>query len=132
MKPLDSPIVALGPILQIFRGVIIALTLWHFRKILLDGKFGFLKIALLIIGLSYISTIGPVRGSFEGYVFTTFSLEYHLLGIPETLIYVSIFSVFLFYWYRLEKRSFSIMAVVWLAALAVSSALGVLRALTLI
>jgi len=132
MQPLDSPIVSLGPTLQILRGIIIAFILWFFRDTLLKGKFGFLKIALLIFGFSYISTIGPALGSFEGYIYTTFPIQYHFLGIPETIIYVTIFSCSLFFWYKLNKKIFSTIAIVLVIALILTNILGYLQATKII
>lgn len=69
MRPVSSPWVALGPGLQIFRGMLIALALLPVRGFLY-GKNGFLKLAWLVLGLSFISTIGPTPGSFDGYIYT--------------------------------------------------------------
>ena len=38
MRPIDSPWVAAGPVLQIFRGLIFSLALWFFRDGFLTGK----------------------------------------------------------------------------------------------
>lgn len=122
----------MGPALQIIRGFILAIVLWFFRNTLLMSKYGFLKIALLIFGLSYISTIGPALGSFEGYIYTTFPLEYHLLGIPETIIYICLFSCLLFFWYKFNKRIFTLIAIVMIAMLLITSVLGFLQALKII
>ena len=86
MRPVSSPWVALGPGLQIFRGVLIALALLPVRGFLY-GKNGFLKLAWLVLGLSFISTIGPTPGSFDGYIYTILPVQYHLGGIPEAVLY---------------------------------------------
>jgi hypothetical protein len=44
MLPVDTPIVALGPFLQIFRGIIIALILFPLRKTFFEEKNGLLKL----------------------------------------------------------------------------------------
>ncbi len=126
MRQLDSPWVAAGPTLQIIRGLVIALALWFVRKPLLESKWGWAKLALLLVGLSYISTIAPGPGSFDGYVFTTFPLSTHTLGIPEMLIYVLVFSLFLYYWYKTEKKMFTIIALVMLVVIIVTGVLGLL------
>jgi hypothetical protein len=105
MRPFDSPLVALGAGLQIFRGVIIALVLLPFKEILISRS-GWIKLAGLILGLSYISTIGPTFGSFEGYIFTKIPLQYHLLGIPEALIYVFLFTISFYLWYKKPNKAF--------------------------
>lgn len=129
MRQLDSPWVAAGPTLQIIRGIVMALALWLVRKPLLQGKWGWAKLALLLVGLSYIATIAPGPGSFDGYIFTTFPLSTHTLGIPEMLIYVLVFSVFLYYWYQTEKKLLTVIALVMLVVIIITGVLGVLAAL---
>ncbi|MDR2815341.1 MAG: hypothetical protein LBB62_01360 [Proteiniphilum sp.] len=50
MRPVDDPIVALGPVLQIFRGIIMALILLPLRKTFFEGKNGLIKLGIIIIG----------------------------------------------------------------------------------
>ena len=68
MKPVDEPIVVLGPVLQIFRGILLALVLLPLRKVFFEEKNGLMKLGVIILGLSLLSTIGPTMGSFEGYI----------------------------------------------------------------
>jgi len=91
MLPIDTPIVALGPILQVFRGIILALIFLPFRKIFFEEKKGLLKLGLIIIGLSLLSTIGPTMGSFDAYIYTKVPYMYQILGYPEAIIYVLLF-----------------------------------------
>ena len=91
MHPTDAPIVALGPILQIFRGIIIALILLPLRKTFFEEKNGLLKLGLIIIGFSLLSTIGPTMGSFDGYIYSKIPYIYQILGYPEAIIYVLLF-----------------------------------------
>ena len=97
MLPVDSPMVALGPSLNILRAIILGFILLSVRTVILGDK-GFLKLAMLTLGMSFISTIGPTPGSFEGYIYTKLPVQYHILGIPETLIYVSLFAGILWLW----------------------------------
>jgi hypothetical protein len=78
MYSVDEPIVALGPSLQIFCGIIIALILLPLRKVFFEEKQDLKKLGLIIIGLSLLSTIGPTMGSFEGYIYT--KIPYMLSG----------------------------------------------------
>jgi len=128
MLPVDSPRVALGPMLQILRGLIIALVLLPLRKTFTDEKHGYLKLALLVIGLSAVSTIGPTPGSFEGIVYTVLPLRYHLLGIPETVLYVLLFTLFLRFSYRRQKRWVFVLSVVCVCIVCLFSLLGYLSA----
>ncbi len=103
MRPVSSPWVALGPGLQIFRGVLIALALLPVRGFLY-GKNGFLKLAWLVLGLSFISTIGPTPGSFDGYIYTILPVQYHLGGIPEAVLYTALFAGILAFWHKSGKK----------------------------
>ena len=90
MKPVDEPIVVLGPVLQIFRGILLALVLLPLRKVFFEEKNGLMKLGVIILGLSLLSTIGPTMGSFEGYIYTKIPYMYQMLGYPEAILHVSI------------------------------------------
>jgi hypothetical protein len=91
MLPVDEPLVALAPVLQIFRGIIIALVLLPLRKTFFEEKNGLMKLGIIIIGFSLFSTIGPTIGSFDGYIYTKIPYMYHITGYPEAVIYVLLF-----------------------------------------
>lgn len=128
MLPVDSPRVALGPMLQLVRGLIIGFVLLPLKKSFIDEKYGYLKLALLVLGLSAISPIGPAPGSFEGIIYTVLPLQYHLLGIPETLLYVALFTLFLRFSYRREKRWVFVLSIVFVCIICLFSLLGYLSA----
>ena len=127
MLPVDSPMVALGPSLNILRGIILGLILLSARTVILGDK-GFLKLAMLTLGMSFISTIGPTPGSFEGYIYTKLPVQYHLLGIPETLIYVSLFAVIPWLWYKSEKNYFNGIAIALVVLILLMSFSGYMQA----
>ena len=113
MLPVDNPLTALGPALQIVRGVILAVVLWSFRSVIF-GRSGYWKLALLMFGLSQVCTIGPTPGSFDGLIYTVLPLFYHLLGLPEALLYVGLFCGLLALSYRIGRRYIDIIAAVCL------------------
>jgi hypothetical protein len=127
MRPVDSPWTAIGPALQLLRGVLIALILLPFRKTLFEEKWGGLKLALLIFGLSFLSTIGPTPGSFEGFIYTKLGIGYQLLGYPEALIYVAVFSSASVAWYRHPKKVFNVISAVVIALILLMSYMGYLQ-----
>jgi len=92
MHPVDTPIVALGPALQIFRGIMLAAILLPLRKSFFEEKNGLIKLSIIIFGLSLLSTIGPTIGSFDGYIYTKIPYVYHILGYPEAILYVVLFT----------------------------------------
>jgi len=104
MLPVDSPRVALGPMLQILRGLVIGLVLLPLRNVFIGDKNGGIKLGLLVFGLSAISAIGPAPGSFEGVIYTVLPLQYHLLGLPETLLYVTLFTAMFRFSCMKERR----------------------------
>lgn len=126
MLPVDSPMVALGPGLNIIRGIILGLILLTVRTTILGDK-GFLKLAILTLGLSFISTIGPTPGSFEGYIYTKLPFQYHVLGIPETLLYVAMFVGIPYLWYKTEKKYFDVIAIVLIVLILLMSFAGYMQ-----
>ena len=129
MKPTDSPWIAIAPALQIIRGFIVSLVLYPFKDVFLSSKYGWLKLWLLIIGLSYFSTIGPTPGSFEGLFFTKFALSEHLLGFPEMLLYTFLFSFLLCFWYKKPSKTIMITSIIFIILIVIMSALGALSGL---
>jgi hypothetical protein len=119
MRPLDSPWVALGPSLQIVRGLVLAIVLYPFRSVFLRDGEGAVRLALLLVGIGVLSTYGPAPGSLEGLVYTRFSPTMHLFGLPEVIIQATSFSVLLVAWHRRPHRAWSIV-------------LGILTALTIL
>jgi hypothetical protein len=128
MRPVESPLVALGPVFQLLRGVLIALILLPLRKNLFEEKHGWLRLALLVAGLSFLSTLGPTPGSFEGFIFTKLSVSYQLLGYPEALIYIFLFSFFSVAWYKKPKKLFTVLSIVLVFMIALMSFMGYLQA----
>jgi hypothetical protein len=125
MRSVDEPIVALGPVLQIFRGIIIALVLLPLRKTFFEEKRGLVKLGIIIIGLSLLSTIGPVMGSFEGYIYTKIPYMYQILGYPEAVIYVLLFTGILKISIKYEQRKIiTVLSIVIMALILLMGIMG--------
>ena len=125
LRSADDPVVALGPILQLLRGLIIGLVILPIRKVFFEEKNGLLKLGLLFIGLSLISTIGPVISSFEGFIFLTMPHKYHFWGYPEAIIYVFLFIGILKLSIKFEhKKITTILSVVIIIMIGLISILG--------
>ena len=66
MKPVDEPIVVLGPVLQIFRGILLALVLLPLRKVFFEEKNGLMKLGVIILHIYentlYVSNVGLSGG----------------------------------------------------------------------
>ena len=129
MHPVDSPIVALGPALQIFRGILIALILLPLRKTFFDEKRGLIKLGIIIIGLSLLSTIGPTMGSFDGYIYSRVPYKYQILGYPEAIVYVFLFIGILAVSKKYEhKKIVTILSIVITVLISLMSIMGFLSA----
>ncbi len=108
MLPTNSKWVALGPGLQIFRGLIFALALYPFRGVFLAGRQGWLTLWGLLIGLCILSTAGPAPGSVEGLIYTKIPWRAQLLGLREVVAQTLAFSYLLVAWHRHPRRAWGI------------------------
>jgi hypothetical protein len=123
MKPVDSPWVAAGPVLQIFRGLIFSIALWFFKEQFLHKKYGWLKLWGLIIALSVLSTTGPSPGSIEGMIYTKIPLKTQLSGYIEVLPQTLLFSWVVFYWYEKPKKLWNILSIILVSIITILSTL---------
>lgn len=124
MRPVSDPLVGLGPFLQLFRGILLSLFILPIRKVVLEEKYGFVKLGILIVGLSLFSTIGPTPGSFEGYIYTIIPAINQVLGYPEAILYVLLFISQLWISYRYERKWITVLstiAVIIISALSLMS-----------
>jgi len=129
MLSVDAPIVGLGPFLQIFRGIIIALILLPLRKAFFEEKYGLIKLGLITIGLSLLSTIGPTIGSFEGYIYTKIPFMYQIIGYPEAILYVVFFIGILFISIKYsQKRIVLILSIIIMVLISFMSIMGYITA----
>ncbi|MBZ9570053.1 hypothetical protein KQY27_00600 [Methanobrevibacter sp. TMH8] len=129
MRPVDSAIVALGPSLQIFRGLFLSLILIPLRETFTKEKNGFIKLGILILGLSLFFTIGPTVGSFDGYIFTNIPFMYQILGYPEAFLYILLFISILWLSYKKQKKWLDIIGIFAVAVICSLSIMGYLFAI---
>ena len=129
MYPVDEPIVALGPSLQIFRGILLALILLPLRKTFFEEKNGLVKLGIMIIGLSYLSTIGPAPGSFEGFIYTKIPYMYQIVGYPEAIIYVLLFTGILGISMKYaHKKIITVLSIIFVVLICLMSITGYIMA----
>ena len=132
MRPTNSVWVAAGPGLQVIRGVLLSFFLFPFRTIFFETKNGWIKFWLLSFGLSYFLTISAATGSFEGFIYTTIPMKYHFIGIPEILLYLTLFTFFMWRWYKRPKKIFNIISFILVSLILLMSFMGVLAAIGII
>ncbi len=129
MLPTDTPIVALGPALQIIRGLIMALVLLPLRKVFIDGNYGFFKLWLLVLGLSVFSTFAAAMGSLDGFIYTNVPIIEQIMGYPEALLWSTLFVGILKSFYKFEKRAINVIAIVFFVLIIFMSVMGYLDGL---
>jgi len=129
-REINSPCVALGSGLQILRGLLVALILLPMRKTFFEEKYGLLKLALIIFGFSVVSTYGAVITSFEGLIYLKVPMSYHIKGIPEGLIWLSLFIGILYISLKYaHKRIVTILSIIFVFLIALMSIIGYLGAI---
>lgn len=107
-RPLDSPLIAMGPSLQVIRGLIFAIVLYPFRTTILSSDRGWLKLWGVLAGVGILSTYAAAPGSVEGLIYTLPPLSHHLFGIPEVYGQSLAFSLALVGWYRRPHRAWDL------------------------
>ncbi|MBN1998563.1 hypothetical protein JW935_13475 [candidate division KSB1 bacterium] len=132
MRPTDSPWVGAGPGLQVLRGLLLSLFLYPFRSIFFTTKRGWLKFWFLNLGLSYLLTVSAAPGSFEGIIYTNIPIKYHLIGIPEILLYITLFTFFLWGWYKKPKTIFKVLSIIFVSLILLMSLMGVLASIGIV
>jgi hypothetical protein len=125
MRPINSPWIAAGPSLQVFRGLLFSIILWPVKNVFIETKNGWLKLWLLFIGFAVLGTAGPSPGSFEGIIYTKLPIQYHLLGLPEVVLQTLLFSLTLTAWYQKPNRVWNILMSVALVLIVLMSIAGV-------
>ncbi|MBN2612614.1 MAG: hypothetical protein JXB00_13750 [Bacteroidales bacterium] len=126
MRPLNSPWVAIGPVLQVFRGLIFSIVLWFFKDIFLSKDYGWLKLWGLIVGLSILSTTGPAPGSIEGMIYTKIPIIDQLKGYLEVIPQTLLFSILLYYWSLKPNRAWNIISIILVAIIIILCTMGLL------
>jgi hypothetical protein len=126
MKPTDSPWVMAGPALGVFRGIMFGLILWPFKSVFLEGKYGWLKLWSLFIGLAILGTAGPTPGSFEGMIYTNFPVIEQIIGLREVVFQTLLFSLVVFYWYKYPRRIWTILSIIIVTLLLLMITAGLL------
>lgn len=108
MKPTSSKWVTLGPAFQLVRGLIFAVVLYPFRRVIVEERRGWLNLWGLLFGIGILSTYGPAPGSVEGIVYTKLPVLGQILGLREIVAQSLAFSLLLVAWYRRPHRAWGI------------------------
>jgi len=131
MRPTNSPWVAAGPGLQVFRGLLFAVVLYPLASDILRRKNGVLLLWSLFLGFAILGTAGPSPGSFEGIIYTRIPLSVQLMGLPEVVLQTLLFSVGLVLWCRKPARWMNVASGIGVAVVCLLSIAGFLAARSL-
>lgn len=129
MRPTTSPWVAIGPALQVLRGMLFAVVLYPFASEFIYRKRGALLLWSLFVGLAILGTAGPSPGSLEGMIYTKVQFIHHLQGLPEVLLQTLLFSLGLTWWCRKPARWKNVVSIVAVTLIVLMSILGVFAAM---
>jgi hypothetical protein len=92
MRDYDSMIMGLGPLVQIFRGLLFGGILLLIPREFFLQKLGWLKLWAVVAGIGIVNTPGPGTGSIEGLIYTTFPLKAYV-GCIEIFTQTLLFSL---------------------------------------
>ena len=129
MRPVTSPIVPLGMVLQVINGFVLSIILFPFRRVFLErAKGGWMPLFLLLVGFTLFAPQIPGPGNLEGLIYTNIPIAVHLMSVPETLLYSFLFSIGITGWYAHDKKWMNSVSVVFVVLIALMSLLGYLDA----
>jgi hypothetical protein len=123
-RPTTSLWVVAGPLFQVLRGALIALTLYPFRKVFLENKWGWIYLWGIFLSLAILVPSGAAPGSMEGVIYTTLPFKFHLIGLPEIILQTLAFSWLVVYWENHQVKKLSIPLIVVFALLTLVLVLG--------
>lgn len=104
MRPMDSPWVIAGPMLQPIRGLLFAIGIWPMRFFLMRRKNSWLILWGIFIIFAILATPAAAPCSLEGVIYSKLPLWYHLIGFPEILLQTLAFTLILLWWIKKPDR----------------------------
>ena len=97
-RDVNSLIIRFAPIFQIIRGVFIGLIIYPVYGSIIDSKYSWLKLFILLWGLTLIGAVAATPGSIEGFIYTKIPFIEHLISLPEVTLQTFLFSILFIYW----------------------------------
>ena len=83
MRPFDHPLVILGPLLNLFRGALLAVAFVPFRKVIVGSKRGWVYLFSALWILTNVGADAADPGKIEGFIYGDYSFGLHLATLPE-------------------------------------------------
>ena len=103
MRPLNSPLVSAGPLLQPLRGVLFGVVFYLLREPFFGKRRGWLVMWTVLVSIGIVGTFGAPPGSLEGLIYTV-ALSIHMKLLPETLLQSLLLSWVVFHWVNRPRR----------------------------
>ena len=104
MRPMDDPLVRVGPLFQPLRGLLFGIVFYLLRDVLFGKSNGWLTTWVVLAFVGIFSTFGPASGSIEGMVYTKLPIGGQLVGLIEILAQSLLLSIVTFYWVTHPKK----------------------------
>lgn len=108
MRPMHSPWIIAGPLLQPVRGLLFAIGIWPVREKIFGKKYGWLILWNIIFIFGILSTPAAAPCSIEGLLYTQLPLWFHLIGLPEIMLQTMTFSLWLVWWMNRPQKEESV------------------------
>lgn len=104
LRPITSPWIMAGPLLQPLRGLIFALVFYPLRESLFGRKHGWLIMGWMLIAVGILSTFAAASGSIEGMIYTTRPIAQQVRGWLEIVPQALLLSALLCYWVNHSQK----------------------------
>ena len=125
-RAFDSPLVTLGPLLQVFRGAIIALAFLPFRRVIMESKRGWLYLFGAQWILLNVAANTTTPGAIEAFIYTDIPFLHHFVTYPEFTLHTLAVSWLFYAWHGRPSKKLNIAFLSVFAIIAALLILGVL------
>ena len=127
MRPFEHPLVILGPLLNLFRGALLAVAFVPFRKVIVESKRGWVYLFSALWILTNVGADAADPGKIEGFIYGDYSIGLHLATVPEFTVHTLAFAWIFHTWMRNPRaKRVSIPLIAALVIVVVMAILGLL------
>lgn len=132
MRDTSSTSSLIGPLVQIFRGILTGGILYLIKDSIFEKKAAFLRLWTIVAGLGIICTYAPAPFSIEGFVYSQMPLEFQLKIAPELLVQTLLFSFLMTknFQFKISEKYRQLIIILMIAGVGFSIS-GILLALTI-
>jgi len=135
MRQADHPLVAAGPLFQLFRGILFGIVFHMLRGAIFPKKNGWLVLWLMLVIVGILSPFGAAPSSIEGMIYTVLPGWFHVMGLPEVVLQAGLLAFLTHYWVNHTETKWLgwafgslLIIIVLLSSLGILAAIGALPA----